>query len=412
MRRHRFIRIVAWGAAALLAVAIGVIIFATNYFGVPPQRIDHMAGSAQKTRRCHIKRTKPLPPGGNGTAWSPSNPNVFIYSKPDSHHVDQIYRHNQATGRDQCLTCIAMPGGPPANVNKGFASYDPGGRYMIMQVVMPSRRGRKGTDPGQGYFQNIWAWNLRTNRWYNLTHYSTHGDHGVLIPRLSRDGKHLAWAEIYQGAPTLSALLYYSGFSLSGPVWGSWRLSVANIVDDATGIHLSHIQHFSPGHAYFYETQDWAPDNRTLLFAASIGQDSPWKLSLWTLDTVTGRVHAITHFDSGVYSEHAAYTNDGKQIIFMSTRCCHVDFSNPITIAKTFRTELYAANADGSHAVQLTSYNAASSKRRVISDKVFFNPFDGGKAILEQQILPKYGVLGTQVSAPRLLLTLSGACSA
>jgi len=305
-----------------------------------------------------------------------------------------------------------MPGGPPVDVNKGFPSYDPSGRFLFMQAVMPSHKGQAGTDPGEGYYQDILAWDTRSNRWFNLTHYPANGVHGALIPRLSRDGKRIAWAEVYRAAPTLSALLYYSGFILTGPIWGSWRLSIADVIYDDSGVHLANIKHFDPGHADFYETQDWSSDNRHLLFAASIGNDSPWKLSIWIMDTATQSVRAFTRF-GGNFSEHATFTNNGKKIVYMSSKCCQVEFNNPVTLAKTLSTEMYIANVDGTDDAQLTDFNeTVAGKRRVVSDKMFFSPFNGNMAILEQQVLPPYGVVGKQTDAPRLLVQVAGDCGA
>jgi len=355
---------------------------------------------------CKVKDMKFLGWGGGGLDWSPAG-DIIIYTRYDSNKVKQVFTIKPDGSEEKCLTCNQVSGGPPVRVHKGVPSWHPSGKYIILQVEMEQHPGPKWlSEPGSGWFNNIWLTTPDGTRWWQLTDYSSNKVSGVLFPKVSHDGKKLAWAEVYKGPDNPIRTLLGSP---TGNPWGRWRINIADLVIDANGPHLERIQTFTPGNGHFYELQDWSSDDSKIMFAADIGRSSPYVMDVWIMDVATGELTPLT--DSAAdWEEHATFSPSGRRIVLMSSECCRW---NPKDW-KSLAAELYLMNADGSNKVQLTHFNTPGypeySEERSVATKATWSP-DGTQLAFERILIGK----GYDLSNRRTqvwLLTFQGACGA
>ncbi len=310
---------------------------------------------------CQIASVTKLASGIAGDLFSASDPDI-VYGTLKTNSIDQVYSVNIKTKEQACITCADYPGKPSSQFNTGQAQVDPSGRYMVLVAEMPQHPGgHEIATGGQGWFLNIWAWDMISNKWYNLTNYSlpsSNGSdlHGVLIPRLSPDGKRLAWAELYS-ADFTAVRKWRAGLTATGPVMGNWRVTVADISFTPNQVSLSNIKHFQPGNADYYEMEKWTPDGTRIAMSTDIGQDSPLKSNIYLINANTGDATPFTN-TANQWNEQMGFSPDGSKAAFMSSRCCTTyDPNNPKWQA-TLSTDIYLSNGDGSNPAQLTHFNS------------------------------------------------------
>jgi Tol biopolymer transport system component len=297
-----------------------------------------------------------------GFDFSPIDENIVVYAIPDSDGIHQIHRRCLDTGEDICITCN-NENGPSSKLHTAVPSFHPDGKHIILQVEMEEHPFEDELgDPGPGWFNNIWMTTIDGEQWWQLTNYP-YGKldrYGVLIPRISHDGKKVAWAQLYEADP--EGQYYYSQGKIvpnTNP-WGLWQLNIADLVIDDNGVRLENIASSRPGEGNFYETSDWSPDDKKLLFTADIQRDHVHKIDIWMMDVETQELTQLTDTDE-TFEEFASFSPDGKKISFMSTECCDWDPMSPesIPFESTLRTELYLMNSDGTGKAQITNINQA-----------------------------------------------------
>ena len=170
-----------------------------------------------------------------------------------------------------------------------------------------------------------------------LTDTPNTGDSGVLHPHLSHDGKRLSWSEMSE-KPALND---------RGKEFGYWKLKVADFSIGADGPVLSNVREYEPGGPAFYENHGFSPDGSKLIFSSNFGKEASVLQSndIYLMDLTTLSVTPLTHDN---YNEHAHYSPDGSEIVWMS---------NAENAGRG--TDYWLMNADGSEKERLTYFNQA-----------------------------------------------------
>jgi len=308
---------------------------------------------------CAVDRIENVVPMSGGFSISPKDSNLIVYARPEG-ETSQIFRLNRATKENICLTCDDKTGGPRADRHKGVPSFLPDGKHFVLQVEMAEHpmEGRLGK-PGAGWFNNLWITDVDGERWHQLTDYP-HGRNdrfGALLPELSPDGKKIAWGNLFEGDGKAQLLYLLGKTNTGGSPWGKWRLNVADLGQRGGKFELRNIQSYRPGDGSFFEPQSWAPDGRTVMFAADAERSSPHAMDLMELDIRSGDVRRVTD-QPGAWIEFGDYSPNGKKIAFMSSECCDYKVSHN---KKKLRAELYLMDRDGSGRTRLTEFNRKGS---------------------------------------------------
>jgi Tol biopolymer transport system component len=250
----------------------------------------------------------------------------------------------------RCVTC-----GPDAPAkHNGSVAFHPGGRFLVFAAENEDVRSRKADRlalPGFGLNTNLWAATADGSQFWQLTDEKTdtQNPRGVISPRFSPDGKRLFWAGLVGHEQVQK-----------GHEWGEWALFFAD-VDVHTGAPvLNNVRMLQPGDQHgYYESDDWSPDGRRVLFSANLVPGQPIHgLDIYELTLDTGALRRLTHTD-GDWDAHAHYSPDGRQIIWMSSRGLHVHFRSvdQLTWVRDIKTELWIMDRDGTGARRLTGFN-------------------------------------------------------
>jgi Tol biopolymer transport system component len=308
--------------------------------------------------KCQVKDIKMLFPMSGGFSFSPVDENLVVYAIPDKNGIHQIHRLYLNIGKDICLTCD-NPNAPDNDLHKGAPSFHPDGKHIILQVEMEEYPFKGQLSLGGGWFYNVWMTTIDGDQWWQLTDYpSGENDcYGVLIPRISHDGKKVAWAQLYKGDPE-GQYYYKQGMIVPNThPWGFWQLNIADLIVGENP-RLENIKSYRPGNGNFFETQDWSPDDTKLMFAADIQRDHVHKLDIWMMDINTEELMQLTNTDDA-WEEFGSFSPDGEKISFMSSECCDWDPMSPesIPFESTLMTELYIMNSNGTEKVQITNIN-------------------------------------------------------
>jgi hypothetical protein len=242
---------------------------------------------------------------GNGgrVAWSPDGEFVVFDRKEPDGGFDLYLTHDFKTER--CLTCN-HPDLPNPKRNYGQPAVHPEGRYIVFQAEKQTHRFIVpiATNPGAGVFNDLWLYDLETDRASALWEVPNDKSHGVLHPQFSKDGKRLSWSEMYEG----------TDLKVVGKLAGAWSLKVASFSPDG----LSDVQEYRPGEDVIYENHGFTRDGGSLLFSSNMKRSEPVNesTSIYKMDLETSKLERLT--ENG-YNEHAHLSPDGKYIVWMSS---------------------------------------------------------------------------------------------
>ena len=324
--------------------------------------------SAQAADSCSLAKAQMIGPGA-GPDWSRAN-GLVAYFLQDNTQTYQVYTMRPDGSQSQCLTCAGIEGAPAANINKGSPSWDPTGKYILFQAA--DRSGGL-TTPGSGWWNNLWVMTADGKQFWQLTHY-TASTYGVLVPRFSRDGSKVFWAELL-GGPFDST--YRSG------IFGRWRLNTADFRIQNGTPQLLNTRLYAPGNGTFYESQDWSPDGTKVIFCSDITISKQFVFDIFSLDLTTRRLTNLTNLPQ-TWNEQGAYSPGGNKISFMSSRNTAYAPPNLGTLA----AELFLMDSDGKNVVQLSHFNTPgypeyTPGKTSIATKDTWSP-DGTQILQEQ----------------------------
>jgi hypothetical protein len=263
--------------------------------------------------------------------WSPSGSRIAYAAKNADGYYEVHLSHPDGSA-DIALTA-RTPNLPKKHV--GMPSWHASERWLLVTAEKPGHGGSSfDATPGFAGYTDIWVVSIDGRQAYPLTNLPNDPDHGVLIPRFSPDGRQVVWSE-RTARPNL----------LTHPA-GLLVIRIADFVETPLP-HLEHIRSFLPGGSSFYETYGFSPDGRRIIFCSNMGDRPFLEQQLYTIDAATGGdLQQLT--DTG-YNEHAAYTRDGQEILWMS----NVD-SMP-------GADWWIMRADGSHKRRLSYFNQRGS---------------------------------------------------
>jgi Tol biopolymer transport system component len=275
--------------------------------------------------------------------WSPRT-NTLLMDERDDNGVFQVYTLNVDGSDVKALTGTGSAGGPAANRHKGFAHFDPSGRYIVMEgelaesLVGNSARVQKAVNPGSGVWMDLWVTTIDGQHWTNLTQFTTQKLTGALSPYFSPDGSKIVYARLIGKADRRRNFGYF-------------ELRVADF-SDTPRPHLAN-DHVLLGNEGVYEPHGFSSDGSKVLFSSDRTLPSTMGLDLWEYDLRTGAVRNLTNSPTQ-YDEHARYSPDGTAIAWGSTQGIP---SYRATLA-TLISDAYVMRPDGSGIpVRLTHFN-------------------------------------------------------
>lgn len=308
---------------------------------------------------CKVKDMKFILPMGGGFDISPVDKNLIAYSIPDSDGIAQLHTRNLSTGLDVCLSCN-NPNAMSEGLHKGLPSFTADGKYIVLQAEMESHPFEDQLGYlGAGWFNNIWITKLDGSQWWQLTDYP-HGANdrfGVLFPKVSPNGKKVAWGYLYSAKPADIYQYSLGNFVENTDPWGLWKLNTADLKLDGTP-RLENISSKRLEDGDFYETQNWSSDSSKIMFASDIGKNHPYRIDIWSYNVNDSKLQHLINTDNS-WEEMGAFSPHNSKISYMSSDCCNW---NPNADAIPFRsslaTELYIMDSDLKNSKQLTSFNS------------------------------------------------------
>ena len=207
----------------------------------------------RKTRRLELSDFRGK---GGRLAWSPTGEFVVLDRKGQDGGYDLFLTRDFQT--EQCLTCN-HPDLPNQKRNYGQPVIHPNGRYIVFQAEKQEHVAifvSIVANPGAGVLNDIWIYDLQTNRAKPLWETPNEKNYGVLHPQFSKDGTKLSWSELYGSID----------FKHPGKGAGSWKLKVANFSPEG----LTEIKEFQPGEDVIYENHGFSHDGKWLFFSSNM----------------------------------------------------------------------------------------------------------------------------------------------
>lgn len=263
-------------------------------------------------------------------AWNPRT-NEVLFLRKDGKGILQLFKvsgDSEDPESDKvCISCspqraVGFKLSMIPEIHKGSSDWHPSGSWFVTQVEIPHNvtwrqekrmpGARLLAEPAAGWWNNLFLVKKDGSIWIKLTPF-THGDlnSGVLNPKLSPDGKRLAWAERTGGTQPFDQYPF-----------GRWILKTAQIDGDALTPGLSEIRPHPPRDGAFFEPQGWSPEGK-LLFSSDVGYGElpypPYRMDIWEADfNHDGTMKSMKNLTQSrdFYENHASYSPDGKLILF------------------------------------------------------------------------------------------------
>jgi Tol biopolymer transport system component len=302
---------------------------------------------------------------GGRVSWSHSGNNLIAFDKRGADEYFDIYTMNPDGSNEICLAGDhpRLPGR-----HMGNPEWHPTGEYIIFQAEKKNHPDINSdlTAPGIGYYNDLWVMTNDGENVWQLTDLTTNHATSVLHPQFSHDGSRLLWSE-----------------TLTHQVMA---LKIADFVIDGNGPHLENIIMYQPGDIpRFYESHGFSPDDKTIIFTASIETDMHWTgMDIYTMNLETMELERLTS-TLDEWDEHAHYSPDGEKMVWMSSIGYPFD---PGTIGD-LRTDLWMMDADGSNKTRLTYFNEPGypeyNGRQTVAGDCSWSP-DGKKLVVKTQL--------------------------
>jgi Tol biopolymer transport system component len=256
-------------------------------------------------------------------------------------------------GKNQ--TCLTTNRSVFLEKHNGNPAWHPSGDYIVFQAQNPkigklfagSWLHKVITSPGAGVQNDIWIMRADASLAWKVTEVT--GDGGVLHPHFSPDGSKLIWAEMTKPTP--------------GPT-GTWVMKMGDFTPEKNSI-ISNITTLTPGDFLWYETHSFSPDNASFLFTGMRAGGDARDFDIYRYDLQTKKVTQLTDPSLKHWDEHAHFTPDGKQIIWMSS----MDQGQKPSEINQFKVKIdyWIMNADGSNKKRLTFFNTPDKEERILA---------------------------------------------
>ena len=279
-----------------------------------------------------LKSIRVVKESGGNLDWCHKTDRI-AYCQMGSDGYFDIWVMNSDRTNDKCITSnVGLP-----DKHIGNPAWHPSGEYLVIQAQkrhVPKAYDNKCT-PGAGMLSDLYIITDDGRQHWLLHAVSdkvSKDSSGVLHAHFSHDGRKLTWAQRTRD---------------NGRKFGEWAIKIADFEMTDSGPTLSNIKHLQPGRSAWYETHNFSPDDRKLLFTGS--QDGPFEI--YELDVQTHKVKRLTHSSS--WDEHALYSPDGKKIVWMSSE--GLTFKSKPNLK--LETEFWLMNKDGSGKERLTYFH-------------------------------------------------------
>ena len=264
--------------------------------------------------------------------WDRSGSNRIAYSMKGSDGYYDIHTANPDGSVDSCLTCALTP----LTYNHiAVPSWHPSGNWLLMTVEKPVHAGSSfDALPGLGSYTDIWIMNRSATKTYKLLDIVNDEDHGVIIPRFSNDGTKILWTDRKKRANVLNPR----------QTAGYWTIKVADFAfraADSVPV-ISNIRTIEPVSDYFYEAYGFSKDDSKIIFYSNMNKPSFFDENIYTIDINSNQITQLTSKD---YNEHAWFTPDGNNIVWMTNA------------QASSGTDWWMMNIDGSDKHRLTYFN-------------------------------------------------------
>ena len=291
---------------------------------------------------------------GGQVDWSPSE-NLIAYDAPGLDGNYQVHVMAPDGSGDRCLTCgrLDLPRG-----HRGGAAWHPQGHYIVFLAEKANHPGLSYQSlPGFGQFCDLWAITPDGKQLFRLTNLPNIAGNGVLMPHFSPDGYYLSWGQMKTPANIFDPTQREAA--------GYWTLRVARFDEIGGRPQLTQEKIYEPAPDTFYENDGFTPDGTHLIFTGNPDKQSVWQSQVYLVDLASGAISS--RLTSGSYNEHAVYTPDGTQILWMSNA------GN----GNNGPTDWWIMNADGSNPKRLTYFNQFGSgqyRAKVWATDASFSP--------------------------------------
>lgn len=290
---------------------------------------------------------------GGRSDWSDKK-NLLVVDKGGERDLySQIWIMDRDGGNQRCLTANKKVF---LEKHNGNPAWHPSGEYIVFQAQNP-KIGRilSGslihkilTSPGAGVQNDIWIMKADGSQAWQITEVT--GDGGVLHPHFSPDGTKLIWAEMTKPSPAPT---------------GTWVIKIGDFTPKKNTM-VSNIETLTPGNFLWYETHSFSPDNSSFLFTGMPKGGNAVDFDIYSYDLKTKKVTELTDPSLKQWDEHAHYTPDGKQIIWMSSMD-QGQREGEINQIKV-KTDYWIMDADGKNKKRITFFNAPEKERVIAAD--------------------------------------------
>lgn len=246
---------------------------------------------------------------GGRVDWSHFGSDLIAFDRRGKDGYYDVYIMNSNGMNEYCLTCT-HPNLPHRNM--GQPAWHPSGNFIVFQVEKEKHKKVNSikTNPGSGHYNDLWIMTADGKHVYQLTNIPNEGNYGILHPHFSHDGRKLAWSEMYQ-KPSLF---------VNDRMFGYWKLKIADFVFQDGIPQLKNICEYQPGDPGFYENHGFSPDDTKLIFSSNFRKGTPVvdRNDIFTMEL--REPTNISQLTYDAYNEHAIYSPNGRQIIWMSTK--------------------------------------------------------------------------------------------
>ncbi|MEJ7644321.1 MAG: hypothetical protein WKF87_06980 [Chryseolinea sp.] len=269
---------------------------------------------------------------GLAVDWDHSGSNRIAYSMKGTDGYYDIHTANSDGSNDICVTCEFLP---LTEKHIGDSGWHPFGKWMLITVEKPVHPGSSFEAlPGLGAYTDIYIINRQANKKYRLVESINDNDHGVIIPRFSHDGTKILWTDRKKNANVL----------IPKQMAGYWTIKVADFAFTSPDSipRLTNIRTIEPEPDCFYEGYGFSDDDSKIIFCSNMNELSFYDENIYTIDISSSQITQLTTTD---YNEHAMYTPNGENIVWMSN------------MQASSGTDWWMMNLDGSSKHRLTYFN-------------------------------------------------------